>query len=88
MFAWLLRIAALSLILGVACGGDETTDPAEPTEPETRQAVDPVLEEPDDEELLEDEEEPLDVDVDEMDEHALEAACFAGQQAACDRLGH
>jgi hypothetical protein len=29
-----------------------------------------------------------DADLDAMDEPALEAACFAGSSAACDRLGH
>lgn len=29
-----------------------------------------------------------DRDLDAMDEPALEAACFAGSSAACDRLGH
>lgn len=90
MFPWVPRAAVFLLTLCVACG----TDAAEPAQPSETEAVEPAdgpasdpSDDPDDEDFPEDEA-PLEVNVDEMDEHALEAACFAGQQAACDQLGH
>lgn len=92
MFPWAPRIRVVLFSLAfacVACGGSDEADPAaSPTEAvdpaansETSQAEEELADELDDEA-------PLEVDVDDMDEHALEAACFAGQQAACDQLGH
>ena len=78
------------LLLGaLACGAEEAATP-EPT-PE------PVQEEPEVEEEEElDEEDELDEappsfttsELDAMERPELEQACFAGSQAACDRLGH
>lgn len=65
------------------------SDPPTPPAPEA--PVESVLDEPP---VIEDHppapEPPAlgDEDLDAMDEPALEAACFAGSSAACDRLGH
>ena len=95
VFAWTRRMVVL-LLLCVACGAGEAEQEAAP--PQTDQTSeqsdesDPSeaprpQEPPADEELDEPLVEPS-VDIDDMDERALEAACFAGQQAACDQLGH
>ena len=56
----------------------EIPAPVQPTAVTPRELVEPPAEPP-----------PLtDRDLDAMDEPALEAACFNGSSAACDRLGH
>lgn len=85
MFASFRKVAVFSLVC--ACGPSEGDAPTEPpSEPQSESA--PEIQAPLEDELVDDEVPLEDVDVDEMDEHALEAACFAGQQAACDQLGH
>ncbi|MBO6939944.1 MAG: hypothetical protein JJ863_33545 [Deltaproteobacteria bacterium] len=84
-----MRALALLLLLALACGPSEEEAPAaaepqeaEPAEPEE---AEPLAEEPE-------EDEPLpalgEQELDDMDQPALEAACFQGSTAACDRLGH
>lgn len=77
----------LLIAFSVGCGAEPAeTAPQESAPAETPQ--EPAQEE----DFPEEDEVPLagedEEDVDAMDEHALEAACFAGSQAACDRLGH
>jgi len=79
---------ALALVLA-ACGPKEEEAPAAPAEPAEVEpeaaAEEPAFDEPE-------EDEPLPAlgerELDEMDQPALEAACFGGSTAACDRLGH
>ncbi|MFK8002506.1 MAG: hypothetical protein AB8H86_23145 [Polyangiales bacterium] len=89
MLPWVPRAVVFFLTLCVACG----TDADGPVDPGESEAAEPAegpadgpADDPDNEDFLEDE--APQANVDEMDEHALEAACFAGQQAACDQLGH
>ena len=79
MTRWILALAL------VGCA--DSSPPVEPPAPVATSA-EVAEEEPD--EFEEDEPEPSlsGADLDEMDRPALEAACFAGQSAACDRLGH
>ena len=80
--------AALVLALLLSCGPSEEEAPA--AEAPAEAEAEPEL---DEEPLIEpEEEEPLPAlgerELDEMDQPALEAACFGGSTAACDRLGH
>jgi len=84
-----MRVAlALALVLS-ACGPEQEEAPAveaAPAEAATEPAEeDELFDEPE-------EEEPLPAlgerELDAMDQPALEAACFGGSTAACDRLGH
>jgi len=83
-----MRAAIVVLLLSLACGPSEeeapAEAPAETAEPEPA-VEEPMIDEPE-------EEEPLPAlgerELDEMDQPDLEAACFGGSTAACDRLGH
>ena len=80
-------VAALVLSAGVAC--DEPPPTAAPSAPPDQPSQPQRADEPADE--IEDEAPPAaeaPLDVDSLDQPALEAACFEGSQAACDRLGH
>ncbi|MAQ18874.1 MAG: hypothetical protein CMN30_29265 [Sandaracinus sp.] len=75
-------------VLALACGPDPDPAPSPDPRPEPAAEVepDPLLEE-DGEEL--EPAAPLDeAALDAMEEPELEAACFQGSTAACDRLGH
>ncbi len=82
----LLRVVVIGALLG--CGG----------EPEEAAPVEPPTEAPAEPEELEEVEEPEEEDetppsftraeLDAMERPQLEEACYAGSQAACDRLGH
>ena len=83
-----MRAALALALLLAACGPKEEEAPAAPAEPaevEPEAAEEPAFDEPE-------EDEPLPAlgerELDEMDQPALEAACFGGSTAACDRLGH
>lgn len=82
MLPRLLLMAAL-----VGCGAEEPAMP-EPPPPEI-EAPEPELEpELEDEELDETPPSFTTAELDAMERPQLEEACFAGSQAACDRLGH
>ncbi len=81
-----MRFLALLPLLLLAC--DPEPAPEEPVA-ETPPAVE-VPDEPAVVEIEEEDEAPAydDAALDAMEERDLEAACFAGSTAACDRLGH
>lgn len=84
-------LLALAIVLAsAACGPNEAEEaPATQAAPAA-----PAPAPPEEEPLLEgpEEDEPLpalgEEELDAMDRPALEAACFGGSTAACDRLGH
>lgn len=85
-----MRVALAFALLLLACGPAEEEAPAaEPTEAPAEAEPEPEALEPAAEP---EEEEPLpalgEQELDAMDRPALEAACFGGSTAACDRLGH
>lgn len=77
------------LLLGaLACGAEEAAEPAATPTP-----VEQPEPEPEEEEEIEEEEEATPpsftrAELDAMERPELEQACFAGSQAACDRMGH
>ena len=82
-----MGIAALTAIsLWSAC--DEETPPEPPAT--TVEAPEVIEEEPEVPEPPEEADPPsfTERQLDEMERPQLEAACYAGSQAACDRLGH
>ena len=87
-----MRVAfALALFL-TACGPKEEASPSPPARPAEAEP-EAAAEEPNFDEAEEEAEEaPLPAlgerELDAMDAPALEAACFGGSTAACDRLGH
>jgi len=83
----------LLLMLAFACTEEPATPETPAPEPEVTAEI--VPEEESDDELLdetESEEGPShaydEAELDRMSEEELEAACFQGAHAACDRLGH
>ncbi|MEM9072043.1 MAG: hypothetical protein AAGE52_26290 [Myxococcota bacterium] len=87
-------VRAIALVLLVGCGSSESPPPTEaPPETQSSRASEPVVEDEDEadeaEELAEEEaEEGPPRSLDDMDRGELEAECYEGRQAACDRLGH
>jgi hypothetical protein len=84
-----MRAALTFALLLLACGPSEqeaapATEPAPAAEPEAAPEPEPLAEP--------EEEQPQpalgEAELDAMDRPALEAACFGGSNAACDRLGH
>lgn len=90
------EILSFVFALCLGCGAQESREEAaspEPTEAPAGDVDTPEEQgEPDDEEALSDEEAlPQaygEAELDAMSEDELEAACFQGSHAACDRLGH
>ncbi len=87
------RLGAIALVLSLgACDGDAPSQTAQEESTLVREESAPSENEvEEDEESAEDEDPstPLDeATLDEMEDSELEAACFQGQRAACDRLGH
>ncbi|MDQ3037718.1 MAG: hypothetical protein M3Y87_35320 [Myxococcota bacterium] len=85
-----LSVTVLSVTVLSACG-PRAEEPAPPARDPS--AVRAPSEEPIDEPMLDEEEMPAppsldDAQLDAMDRPDLEAACYAGSSAACDRLGH
>lgn len=80
---------ALFVIAMLLAGCSERSSP--PPAPAPRLVEEPVVEEPVEEPIPEEQQEPpalTDEELEQMDQPALEAACYAGSSAACDRLGH
>ncbi|MFW6051959.1 MAG: hypothetical protein ACODAU_12350 [Myxococcota bacterium] len=77
-----MRAGILALALALAGACDETEPRS--AEPEAAEAAEPAAPAPPEPPP----EPPEPADLDEMTEGELEAACFEGQQRACDRLGH
>lgn len=86
----LLRAVVIAALLG--CGGEP--EEAAPVEPPTETTAEPeteIEEEEEEEELEEEDDTPPSftrAELDAMERPQLEEACYAGSQAACDRLGH
>ncbi len=84
----LLRAVVIAALLG--CGGEP--EEAAPVEPPTETPAEAETEIEDEEEELEEEDDTppsfTRAELDAMERPQLEEACYAGSQAACDRLGH
>jgi hypothetical protein len=86
----LVRRSAIAMVLVLAgCGGGSTGSPA----PEERTVAPsgPPEDSADEPPAMDDDPPPAAIDgaeLDAMERSELEAACYAGSSAACDRLGH
>lgn len=80
----------LAMVMLAACSDPSATEIPSPVQPTTVDSQEELVEPPA-EAAAEPTVEPpqlTDRDLDAMDAPALEAACFNGSSAACDRLGH